>query len=70
MKMEGQNITWQHDPHPHCFVFKFYFLICDSTTTIHGNLQQAFGDDAVSKAQAFSEGSSLVEDEQVTTQHV
>jgi hypothetical protein len=46
-----------------------------SATTTHGKVQQAFGDDATSREQAFrwhntfSEGRTLVEDEQVTTQH-
>ena len=41
-----------------------------SATTTHGKLQQAFGDDAMSRAQAFrwhkmfSEGRTIVEDEQ------
>jgi hypothetical protein len=41
-----------------------------SATTTHGKLQQAFGDDAMSRVQAFrwhkmfSEGRTLVEDEQ------
>ena len=41
-----------------------------NATTTRGNLQQAFGDDEVSRAQAFcwqkmfSEGRTLVEDEQ------
>jgi hypothetical protein len=47
----------------------------DSATTTHGKLYQVFGEYAVSRAQAFrwhsmvSEGRTLVEDEQVTTQH-
>ena len=42
----------------------------DNATTTHGKLQRAFGDDAMSRAQAFrwhkmfSEGRTLVEDEQ------
>jgi hypothetical protein len=49
-------------------------LLCvklsNSATTTHGILQQALGDDAVSRAQAFhwykifSKGRTLVEDEQ------
>ena len=49
-------------------------LLCvklrDSATTTHGKLQQAFGDDAMSRAQAFlwckmfSEGRIVVESEQ------
>jgi len=50
-----------------------YFLcikLNDNATTTHGKLQQAFGDDAMSRAQAFrwhkmsSEGRVPVEDEQ------
>jgi hypothetical protein len=51
-----------------------HLFICvklgDSATTINGKHQQAFGDDAMSRAQAFcwhkmfSEGRTLVEDEQ------
>jgi hypothetical protein len=46
-----------------------------SANTTHGKLQQAFGDYAMSKAQAFcwhntfSESRTPVEDQQVTTQH-
>jgi hypothetical protein len=56
------------------------FFVCvklgDTVTTTHEKLQQAFGDGAVSRAQAFrwhsmfSEGRTFVEDEQVTTQHM
>jgi len=48
----------------------FCVKLGDSATTIHGKLQQAFGDDAVSRTQAyhwhkmFSEGRTIVEDEQ------
>jgi hypothetical protein len=44
--------------------------LSDNSTTTHGKLQQALGDDAMSRAQAFrwhkmfSEGRTLVEDEQ------
>ena len=51
-----------------------HLLFCvklgDSAATTHGKLQQAFGDDAMSKAQAFrwhkmfSEGRTIVEDEE------
>jgi len=38
-------------------VYQFCVCVCvklgDSATTTHGKLQQAFGDDAVSRAQAF-----------------
>jgi len=48
----------------------FCVKLGDSATTTHGKLQQAFGDDASSTAQAsrwhkmFSEGRTLVDDEQ------
>jgi len=52
-----------------CHLF-FCAKLCDITTTTHGKLQQAFGGDATSTAQAFrwhnafSEGRNLVENEQ------
>jgi len=62
-----------------------YVKLGENSTTTHGKLQQAFGDDKTSRAQAFrwhkmfSEGRTLVEDSsaaddhqqhgQVTTQH-
>jgi len=53
------------------FLFIFFVKLGDSATITNGKLQQAFGDDAMSKAQAFrwqkkifSEGRILVEDEQ------
>ena len=48
----------------------FCVKLGDSATTTHGELQQAFGDDAMSRAQAFRwhkmfiEGRTIVEDEQ------
>jgi len=48
----------------------FYVKLGDSVTTTHGKIQQAFGDDEMSRAQAFrwhkifSEGRTLIEDEQ------
>ena len=48
----------------------FCVKLSDSATTTHGKLQQAFGNDAMSRAQAFhwhkmfSEGRTIV-----TTQH-
>lgn len=47
----------------------FCVKLDENATTTHGNLQQAFGDNAMSRAQAFhwhkmSEGRTLVEDEQ------
>ena len=48
----------------------FCVKLGDSATTTHGKLQQAFGDDAMARAQAFrwqkmfSEGRTIVEDEQ------
>jgi hypothetical protein len=54
-------------------------LLCvklgDNASTTRGQLQQAFRDDAMSRAQAFcwhnmfAEGRTLVADEQVMTQH-
>jgi len=76
--MEAPNIAQQ-------YAIFFCVKLGDSATTTHGKLQQAFGDVAVSRAQAicwhkmFSEGrpllkmSSTVDDHQqhrqVTTQH-
>jgi len=61
--MEARNIAqW-------CAIF-FCVKHGDSDTTTHGKLQQAFGDDAMSRVQAFrwqkmfSEGRTIVEDEQ------
>jgi hypothetical protein len=51
---------------PYCFCVKLW----DSATTRNGKLKQVFGDDAMSRAQAFhwhkmfSEGRSLIEDQQ------
>jgi DNA polymerase III epsilon subunit-like protein len=48
----------------------FCVKLGDSATTTHGKLQQAFGDDAMSRAQAFrwhkmfTKGRTIVEDEQ------
>jgi len=48
----------------------FCVKLDDSATTTHRKLQQVFGDDAMSRAQAFhwhkmfSEGRTIVEDEQ------
>ena len=48
----------------------FCVKLGDSATTTHGRLQQAFGDDAMSRAQTFrwhkmfSEGRTIVEDEE------
>jgi len=50
----------------------FCVKLGDCVTTTHGKLQQAFGDDTVSRAQAFSwhkmfsEGRTIVEDEQLS----
>jgi hypothetical protein len=64
MEMETRNIAQPYA------VF-FYVKVGDSVTTIHGKIQQAFGDDAMSRAQAFRwyktfffEGGTLIEDEQ------
>jgi hypothetical protein len=59
--MEARNIAQRH---------AFFVKFGDNAITTHGKLQQAFGDDAGSRAQAFrwyeifSEGRNLVEDEQ------
>jgi len=64
MKMEARNIAQRYA------IFSFCVKLGDNAITTHGKLQQAFGDDAMSKAQAFrwqkmfSEGRILVEDEQ------
>ena len=56
----------------HCAAVRHLFRVKvgDNATITHGKLQQAFGDDAMSTAQAFhwhkmlSEGRTVVEDEQ------
>ena len=65
VKMEARNIMQRYA------IFSFCVKLGGNATTTHGKLQQAFGDDAMSKAQAFrwkkrgfSEGRILVEDEQ------
>jgi hypothetical protein len=64
MEMEACNITQRYVCHVLCV------KLGESATTTHGQLQQAFGDHAMSTAQAFrwpkmfSEGRMLVEDEQ------
>jgi len=61
--MEARNIAQQ-------YAIFFCVKLGDIATTTHGQLQQAFGDDAMSRAQAFrghkifSEGKTIVEDEQ------
>jgi hypothetical protein len=61
MKLETRNIRQR-------YAILFCVKLGDNATTTHGKLQQAFGDDAMSKAQAFlwynmfSEGRALVED--------
>jgi len=61
--MEARNIAQR-------YAIFFCVKLSDAATTTHGKLQQAFGDDAVSRAQAFrwhkmfSEGRTIVEDEQ------
>jgi len=61
--MEARNITQQ-------YAIFFCVKLGDSATTTHGKLQQAFGDDPLSTAQAFcshkmfSEGRTIIEDEQ------
>jgi hypothetical protein len=64
MKMKAWNIAQRYA------IFFFCVKLSDNATTKHGNLQQAFGNDVMSRAQAFhwhnmfSEGRALVEDEQ------
>ena len=64
MEIEAQNVTQWYVCHLLCV------KLSDSATTTHGKLQQAFGDRAMSRAQAFrwhkifSKGRTLVEDEQ------
>ena len=61
--MEARNIAQR-------YAILFCVKLGDSATRTHGKLQQAFGDDAMSRAQAyhwhkmFSEGRTVVEDEQ------
>jgi len=57
---EARNIAQRYA------IFSFCVKLGDSATTTHGKLQQAFEDDAMSKAQAFrfSEGRILLEGEQ------
>jgi hypothetical protein len=61
--MEARNIAQR-------YAILFCVKLGDSVTTTHGKLQQAFGDDTMSRAQAFrwhkrfSEGRTIVEDEQ------
>jgi hypothetical protein len=68
MKMDAWNIAQR-------FATFFCVKLGNSATTTHGKCQQAFGGDAMSRAQAlcwrnmFSEGRTLAEDERVTTQH-
>jgi hypothetical protein len=63
MEMEAQNIMQR-------YAIFFCVKLGDNATTTHGKLKQAFGDDAMSRAQAFrwhkmfSEGRTLVQDEQ------
>jgi hypothetical protein len=47
MKMEAQNIAQR-------YAFFFSVKLGDITTTTHGILQQAFGNDAMSRTQDFS----------------
>jgi len=55
-----------------CYPLIFCVKVGGSATTTHGKLQQAFGDETVSRAQAFSwhkmfsEGRTIVEDEQLS----
>jgi len=45
--MKARNIAQRYA------IFFFYVKLGDSATTRHGKLQQNFGDDAMSRAQAF-----------------
>jgi hypothetical protein len=71
------NLVMKMEARKSCSGMPSFFCVKlgDDATTTHGELRQAFGDDAVSRAQAFhwhnmfSEDRTLVEDEQVTTQH-
>ena len=60
--MEARNIAQQ-------YAILFCVKLGESATTTHEKLQQAFGDDAMSRAQAFrwhkmfSEGKTIVENE-------
>ena len=62
-KMEARNIAQRYA------IFFFCVKLGDSATTTHGKLEQAFGDDAMSRAQdfrwhkIFSERRNIVEDE-------
>jgi hypothetical protein len=63
MQIEVRNIVqW--------YAIFFYVKFDENATTAHGNLRQTFGNNAVSRAQTlhwhkmFSEGRTLVEDEQ------
>jgi len=64
-KMEARNIVQR-------YAIIFCVKLGDSATTTHEELQQTFGDDAMSRAQAFcwhkmfSEGRTIVEDEQLS----
>jgi len=48
MKMETRNIAQRYA------ILFFCVKLSDIATTTHGLLQQAFGDDAMSRTQAFS----------------
>jgi hypothetical protein len=61
--------NWKHGASRKVKPF-FFVKLGDNAITTHGKLQQSFGDDAMSRAQAFrwqkmfSEGKNPVEDEQ------
>jgi hypothetical protein len=74
MEMEARNIAQR-------YAILFYVKLGDNVTTTHEKIQQAFGNDAMSRAQVFrwhkmfSEGRTFVEDDhqqhrKVTTRHV
>jgi hypothetical protein len=47
MEMEARNIAQRNICH------LFYVKLGDNATATHGKLQQAFGDEAISRTQAF-----------------
>jgi hypothetical protein len=57
MKLKTWNLAQR-------YAIFFCVKLGDSATTTRGKLQQAFGDDAISKAQAFRWHNTFVEDQQ------
>jgi predicted ATP-dependent protease len=74
MKVEAQNIAQWYVIFIIFIIIIIIIKLSNSATTTHGKFQQTFGDDAVSRTQAFrwhnmfSEGKTLVEDEQFSGQ--